>query len=131
MNDFIRGFKSRWLGLSRTHSRFVNSYTECLKSKIFVKSKESKRGRRELSFKECGVDVKLKKTKTLRESTLLPKFAYATQTQLRKCGNINASKIAKAVAVTSRTTATCYKNIVDKNLEIKNTENVIREKWIE
>jgi len=50
---------------------------------------------------------------------------------LRKCGNINASKIAKAVAVTSRTTATCYKNIVDKNLEIKNTENVIREKWIE
>jgi len=61
MDDFIRGFKSRWIRSSRTHSRFVITYTNWLNSKISFNSRMSKRGRKELSFEECGVAAKLKK----------------------------------------------------------------------
>jgi len=36
MDDVIRGFKSRWLRSSRTHSRLVNSYTEWIVKYFFL-----------------------------------------------------------------------------------------------
>lgn len=116
-------FKQKWNKAGRNSSTFIESNRNWLETKLsfpnFPTSLQ-KTGRPITVFAECSENSKRQKTAGLRKTNTLDEICYAAQMELRKAGNVQASKLVKEI-LASPAMASKYIDAYKNSKEMNNT----------
>lgn len=122
ISNFLHKFKEKWRKASRNSGVFLENNRGWLESKLRFKTyikKPQRIGRPLLDFSASCERSKRQKTADLRQSVPVEAICYAAQMELRKSGNISASKLVHEITTSSPNRASKYISALDNTNKFK------------
>lgn len=148
--DTVNKMIQRWECSKRVQDRFLKKNNDWLQKNIELKKgsqkektntepretqndeKNSKTGRRELSFSESSERSKRRKTEELRAKVSTEALLYSATSKLRSEGNIDFAKVVRDISEGSPTKAARYrKSLESTNNNVPFTENEALSLYVE